>query len=285
MFVRCHRDRPIRQFLPSRSFVDPFPVGFFPSYADLFVSDWIHVGIRLIVLSVRFRSVVTHFGSIVSFRTRLVFLSHPCRSFRLRSCGLDPPSASPFAFRILTSTLLGPAASCRWCLPSSSLACCDPSMMEAPHCALANDVKDERLETSSFSGGILPCSFGTGSNQTRSNPNRNRTPFGQVPKGTSVLSIGREKEWIPTPRCGKDPANANPTWQGDNDISPPSSMTKTHQTEMHMRWTSDADASDIKHVNEKTSEIVCTGDSKECHTTFCPPRHNHGHRTNHMHPS
>lgn len=160
MFVRCHRDRPIRQFLPSRSFVDPFPVGVFPSYADLFVSDWIHVGIRLIVRSVRFRSVVACFGSIVSFRTRLVFLSHPCRSFRLRSCGLDPSSTFPFAFRFLTSTLLGPAASCRWCLPSSSLACCDPSMMEAPHCALANDVKDERLETSSFSGGILPFHSG-----------------------------------------------------------------------------------------------------------------------------
>ena len=47
--------------------------------------------------------------------------------------------------------------------------------------------------------------------------------------------------------------------------------SKTCQTEMRMRWASDADASDIKHVNTKDFGDRVYGQSEESYTTLCPP--------------
>lgn len=199
------------------------PVGSFPCYADLFVSDRIHVGIRLIVRSVRSRSVVSSFGSIDSFRTRLVPCSITCRSF----CFVFVRLGWIFPFVSIRSVIPHQYSPWSCCFLQMVFAQQLPGLLRSFHDRrttppTCTDVKDERLETSSFCVASIRERKGWRWIQPDSSPpsrqKENRWDMSQGER--SIPSRCEEREWIPSNRWGNRPEE-NPTWRGKRNDSPP----------------------------------------------------------------
>lgn len=77
--------------------------------------------------------------------------------------------------------------------------------------------------------------------------------------GTRCTGGGMKRERMPRGEATTTTSHHHRRWR-----------SKTCQTEMRMRWTSDADASESKHVNGKTSTIVGVGNPRSLTRPFAP---------------